>query len=139
MDSINGRIIKLKTKGLVRGYNINDCDASIYIYLETNADNPNLPIRQFISKTKTKIRYNIYIVNITKHDIENIKAVDNLPIGAVIQLVTVDGKNKTFNYDDTSINFEIPLIKPQLYSKIIIEIKNNIQNEKDNMMYIIEP
>ena len=125
----------IKTKGLVRSYNAADCDASINIYIMDNSDTNILITRQFISKTRSFIKYYIYVINISKQDVRNIKLVDYIPKDAELYSVTIDNGSSTV--DGKSIYFNIPLIKPELYSKIIINIKNNIKDEEDNSINIL--
>lgn len=140
MSLINRKIIKkIKTTVFISSYNSKDLEAFNYLYVVVD-ENPKLPIRQFISKSNEKIRYNIYIINITEEIISDIESVDNLPEGAKIQKVTLDGEEISFSPTDTSINFKIPSIEGQRYSKIIIEIDNDPDvKEKANSMYILKP
>lgn len=91
-------------------------------------------MKQFITKTKDTINYNIYVINTTEHYIKDIQVTDILPVGA--ELTSIAMNNGSYTLENNIIDFYIPLIKPRLYSKIIVSIKNNIVNEIDNILSV---
>lgn len=146
MISINNGTVKLiKTNGLVRSYNTNDCDVSIYVYLLTDGKcTGSVCAKQFICKTKDEINYNIFIINTRSSEVASVKLLDILPKGANvsdIKSVTLEGKDPIkYTIKDNSIEFSIDsIIKTHLYSRIVVTIQNNIGIDiESNNVQILE-
>lgn len=116
---------------MINGYNIEEIQASFSICIISDSA---LPVEQFITKTKDTINYNIYVINTTEQYIKDIRVIDILPVGA--ELISIAMNKGSYSLENNSIDFYIPLIKPKLYSKIVVSIKNNIVNEADNILSI---